>query len=95
MESKARGHLYNWLDHHFNEFYSVWSDNDCKLHIIKHERFTLNEKFVDTLKKLYPDVDFTLTGFGYKTEAFTLFVRDFSVLIEPFDHKICHTDKED
>lgn len=85
--------LHKWLIATFNDFYSVWSPNDCNQHIIHHAPEYKNEAFDKMLQKLYPDLSLVQeTGFGiFGEEMFRIHFNDFVIEIEPMDNQIHHT----
>lgn len=85
--------LHKWLTATFNDFYSVWSPNDCNQYIVHHEPGDKNEAFDKMLQKLYPDFSLVQeTGFGiFGEEMFRIHFDNLVIEIEPMDNKIYHT----
>lgn len=95
MGDRVWEELFSWLDLTFNDFYQVYSPNDCELHIIEHKPTTSNEKFKEMLKRIYPSLDFETVGFGISDGSFLLYFSGkvpFTVEVQPFDNEIHHTE---
>lgn len=85
--------LHKWLNTTFNDFYSVWSPEDCVQHIVHHAPEHKNEAFTKMLHKLYPDLSLVQeTGFGiFGNEMFRIHSVNLVIEIKPMDNQIHHT----
>lgn len=94
MSNSCRAEFTKWLNEVFNDFYTVWSPNDCEEHLVLHKPEADNEGWFLLLPQLYPKLnfDFDNIGFGFTQKKFIFYVEDVTIEVEGIDDRIHNTE---
>lgn len=92
-----RQEFIEWLNLCWNDFYEVWSPEDCDQHIVKCTPYTDVDKFITLINRLYgchaQDCPWgVVKSDNMKDNKFLIFLNGKSIEIRPFDDDIYNVD---